>query len=429
MKLTLPCCARPLSGAVEVPGDKSLAHRAMLFASLAEGESEVRNYPDSGVTRAMRGALESLGVPSSLEAGVLRVKGNGFRPFPNAGATGYCGNSATTIRLMAGAVAGTGSSATLDGSAGLRRRPMNRVAAPLRAMGAEIATDDGRAPLVFSAAGRLKPVDYAVPVASAQVLSCLQIAALGASGASRFTVPGPVRDHTARMLGSMGAEISSEGFVSTVRPLARPLRSLHATLPGDISSATFLFAAAALVPGSRITVTGIGVNPTRTGILDVLESMGAVVSRANARDEMGEPVADVTVAAAPLKAVEIKGDLVVRSIDEFPAIAAVAAFAEGVTVVREAKELRYKESDRIAAIVTQLRALGAEVDEFDDGFAVHGGTLTGGTAQANGDHRLAMSMALCGLRAPVSVEGAEILNESFPSFVPSLVALGVPEVC
>lgn len=429
MKLTLPCCARPLSGAVEVPGDKSLAHRAMLFASLAEGESEVRNYPDSGVTRAMRGALESLGVPSSLEAGVLRVKGNGFRPFPNAGATGYCGNSATTIRLMAGAVAGTGSSATLDGSAGLRRRPMNRVADPLRAMGAEIATDDGRAPLVFSAAGRLKPVDYAVPVASAQVLSCLQIAALGASGASRFTVPGPVRDHTARMLGSMGAEISSEGFVSTVRPLARPLRSLHATLPGDISSATFLFAAAAIVPGSRITVTGIGVNPTRTGILDVLESMGAVVSRANARDEMGEPVADVTVAAAPLKAVEIKGDLVVRSIDEFPAIAAVAAFAEGVTVVREAKELRYKESDRIAAIVTQLRALGAEVDEFDDGFAVHGGTLTGGTAQANGDHRLAMSMALCGLRAPVSVEGAEILNESFPSFVPSLVALGVPEVC
>ena len=428
MKLTLPCCVRPLSGTVEVPGDKSLAHRAMLFASLAEGESEVRNYPDSGVTRAMRGALESLGVPSSLEAGVLRVKGNGFRPFPNAGATCSCGNSATTIRLMAGAVAGTGSVATLDGSDGLRRRPMNRVADPLRAMGAEIATDDGRAPLVFSAAGRLKPVDYAVPVASAQVLSCLQIAALGASGASRFTVPGPVRDHTERMLASMGAEIASEGFVSTVHPLARPLRPLHATLPGDISSATFLFAAAAIVPGSRVTVTGIGVNSTRTGILDVLRAMGAEVSLANTRDEMGEPVADVTVAAAPLKAVEIKGDLVVRSIDEFPAIAAVAAFAEGVTVVREAKELRYKESDRIAAIVTQLRALGAEVEEFDDGFAVHGGTLTGGTAQANGDHRLAMSMALCGLRAPVSVEGAEILNESFPSFVPSLVALGVPEV-
>lgn len=426
MKLTIPCCARPLSGSIEVPGDKSLAHRAMLFAALAEGESEVRNYPDSGVTRAMRGALESLGVPSSLEDGVLRVKGNGFRPFPNAGATGYCGNSATTIRLMAGAVAGTGAAATLDGSAGLRRRPMNRVADPLRAMGAEISTDDGKAPLAFAAVHGLKPVDYAVPVASAQVLSCLQIAALGASGESRFTVPGPVRDHTERMLGSMGADISSEGFVSTVRPLRRPLRPLHATLPGDISSAAFLFAAAAIVPGSRITVAGIGVNPTRTGILDVLEQMGAQVSLDNRRDEMGEPVADVTLAAGPLKAVEIKGDLVVRSIDEFPAIAAVAAFAEGVTVVREAKELRYKESDRIAAIVTQLRALGAEVEEFDDGFAVHGGTLTGGTAQANGDHRLAMSMALCGLRAPVSVEGAEILNESFPSFAPSLAALGAP---
>ena len=186
----------------------------------------------------------------------------------------------------------------------------------------------------------------------------------------------------------------------------------------------FLFAAAAIVPGSRITVEGVGVNPTRTGILDVLSKMGAKVTLANEREEMGESVADVTLAAAQLRAVEISGDLVVRSIDEFPAIAAVAAFADGRTVVRDAKELRYKETDRIAAIVAQLRALGAEVEEFDDGFAVQGGTLKGGTARANGDHRLAMSMALCGLRAPVSVEGAEILNESFPEFVPTLRALG-----
>lgn len=424
MTLTIPCCRGHLEGTVAVPGDKSLAHRAMLFAALAEGETEVRNYPDSGVTRAMRGALASLGVPSTLEDGVLRVTGAGFRPFPNAGATAYCGNSATTIRLLAGAVAGTGSSATLDGSEGLRRRPMNRVADPLREMGVSISTADGRAPMTFAAADHVRAVDYTVPVASAQVLSCLQIAALGASGESHFTVPGPVRDHTERMLGSMGADISSTGFVSTVRPLTRALAPLHATLPGDISSAAFLFAAAAIVPDSRITVTGIGVNPTRTGVLDVLAQMGAEVVYANTRDEMGEPVADVTLAAAPLKGVEIRGDLVVRSIDEFPAIAAVAAFAAGETVVREAKELRYKESDRIAAIVAQLRALGADVEEFDDGFAVRGGTLKGGTARANGDHRLAMSMALCGLRAPVSVEGAEILNESFPSFVPTLVALG-----
>ena len=426
MTLTLPVSTRPLSGTTTVPGDKSLAHRAALFAALAEGTSVVRNYPDSGVTRAMRGALETLGVPSTLEDGVLRVTGNGFRPFPNCGVTASCGNSASTIRLLAGALVGTGSSATLDGSEGLRKRPMNRIADPLRALGATIETTDGRAPMTFTAAPHgLRTLDYAVPVASAQVLSCLQIAALGAASPCRFAVPGPVRDHTVRMLTSMGATMTDKDNVSTVTPLdGAALRPLDATLPGDISSAAFLFVAAALVPGSRVTIAGIGVNETRTGILDVLAQMGAVVTRANERLEMGEPVADVTLAAAPLHAVSIAGDLVVRSIDEWPALAAAAACAEGRTVVREAKELRFKETDRIAAIVTQLRALGAEVEEFDDGFAVQGGTLTGGTARANGDHRLAMSMALCGLRAPVTVEGAEILNESFPSFVSTLKALG-----
>ena len=222
----------------------------------------------------------------------------------------------------------------------------------------------------------------------------------------------------------MGAQVADAGREVFVEGLEKPLAPLHGTLPGDISSAAFLFAAAAIVPSSEITVEGVGVNHTRTGILDVLSRMGAKVTLANEREEMGESVADVTLAAAQLRAVEISGDLVVRSIDEFPAIAAVAAFADGRTVVRDAKELRYKETDRIAAIVAQLRALGAEVEEFDDGFAVQGGTLKGGTARANGDHRLAMSMALCGLRAPVSVEGAEILNESFPGFVPTLRALG-----
>lgn len=433
MRLSIQIAETPLRGIVFVPGDKSLAHRAMLFSALAEGESEIRNYPDSGVTRAMRGALDALGVPSTLEDDVLTVTGNGFRPFPKVGAVADCGNSATTIRLLAGAVAGTGSTAILDGSAGLRKRPMDRIAEPLRRMGVDVETTDGRAPMKFRADGRevgLSAIDCELPVASAQVLSCLQIAALGADGESRFTVPGPVRDHTVRMLSSMGAGISASGNVSIVRPLAhggecRRLAPLRATLPGDISSAAFLFSAAVIVPGSEVTVRGVGVNATRTGVLDVLAQMGAVVSFANEREEMGEPVADVTVKAAPLHGVEIRGDLVVRSIDEFPALAAVAAFADGSTVVREAKELRYKETDRIAAIVAQLRALGGEVEEFDDGFAVRGGSLAGGTAYANGDHRLAMSMALCGLRVPVAVEGAEILNESFPGFVPSLEELGV----
>jgi len=425
MRLSFLVSEHPLNGTVTVPGDKSLAHRAMLFAALAEGTSEVRRYPDSGVTRAMRGALATLGVPSSLDGGVLRVAGNGFRPFPHAGVTAFCGNSATTIRLLAGAVAATGSSAVLDGSAGLRRRPMDRIADPLRAMGAVVETTAGCAPLTFAPAS-LKGIDSAVPVASAQVLSCLQIAALGAAAPSTFSVPGPVRDHTVRMLASMGADISDDGRVSRVTPLGSSrLRPLNATLPGDISSAAFLLCAAALVPGSSVTVADVGVNATRTGVLDVLRMMGAEVEAARVHDEMGEPIADITLRAAPLQGVEISGDLVVRSIDEFPALAAVAAFAKGVTVVRGAKELRYKETDRIAAIVAQLRALGAAVDEFDDGFAVHGGTLTGGVAHANGDHRLAMSMALCGLRAPVSVEGAEILDESFPEFVPTMASLGV----
>ena len=412
MTLSLAQVRSPLQGSVSLPGDKSLAHRAALFAALAEGESEVGNYPDSGVTRAMRGALESLGVPSTIDGGVLRVKGNGMHPFPNSGATAYCGNSATTIRLLAGAVAATHSAAVLDGSEGLRKRPMNRIVEPLRQMGADVSSTDGCAPLRISPAP-LECIGYELPVASAQVLSCLQIAALGAEGESRFTVDAPVRDHTSRMLRAMGAEVVDSWPDVFVESLNKPLSPLHGTLPGDISSAAFLFAAAAIVPGSRITVTGVGVNPTRTGILDVLSKMGAKVSLANEREEMGEPVADVTLAAEPLHCVEIAGDLVVRSIDEFPAIAAVAAFAEGRTVVREAEELRYKETDRIAAIVTQLRALGAEVEELEDGFAVCGGTLKGGTAC---DHRLAMSMAVCGLCAPVSVEGAEILNESFPDF-------------
>jgi len=421
MNLTVQMADRPLCGTVEVPGDKSLAHRAALFAALAEGVSEVSNYPDSGVTRAMRGALASLGVPSMLEGGVLRLSGNGLKPFPVSAAVAYCGNSATTIRLLAGAVAATGSTAVLDGSAGLRKRPMDRIIDPLRAMGAAVegtpgVAADGRAvlcaPLSFRPAP-LKGIDYALPVASAQVLSCLQIAALGATGESHFTVPGPVRDHTVRMLRAMGASVSC----------LTPLRPLKGRLPGDISSAAFLLAAAAIVPGSRIMVKGVGVNPTRTGVLDALQAMGAKISLSAAREEMGEPVADVTLEAGTLKGIVIAGDLVVRAIDEIPVLAAVAAFAEGETVVREARELRYKETDRIAAVVAQLRALGADVSEQPDGFIVRGGTLTGGTARANGDHRLAMSMAICGLRAPVTVEGAEILDESFPSFLPTLASL------
>lgn len=422
MELCLPAAVGPLCGRVAVPGDKSLAHRAALFAALAVGDSEVGNYPDSGVTRAMREALATLGTPSTLVDGVLRLSGGKWQDATLV----YCGNSGTTFRLLAGALAATGTAAVLDGSEGLRRRPMGRIAAPLRLMGADVTTTDGHAPLVFRPTS-LHGIDYTLPVASAQVLSCLQLAALGAEGVSTFRVPGPVRDHTTRMLRAMGARIEENGLTTRVHPLTalETLKPLKGVLPGDISSAAFLLVAAAIAPGSRITVANVGVNPTRTGILDVLSEMGASVDVSNIRDVFGEPTGDVTLTAAPLRGVTIGGDLVVRSIDEFPAIAVAAAFAEGITVVRDAEELRYKESDRIAAIVTQLRALGADVAEAPDGFTIRGGTVRGGTARANGDHRLAMSMALCGLRAPASVvvSGAEILAESFPEFTAKLAAL------
>ena len=421
MTLSLSSACRPLQGCVKLPGDKSLAHRAALFAALAEGVSTVRNYPDSGVTRAMRGALESLGVPSRLEGGVMTLAGKGFRPFPRPSAAVWCGNSATTIRLLAGALAGTRSSAVLDGSAGLRRRPMDRIAEPLRLMGADVATTDGRAPITISPAP-LHGIDYILPVASAQVKSCLELAALGADAPVTLHEHEPSRDHTARMLRAMGATVVSSGLTETVHPTTS-LKPLDGTLPGDISSAAFLLAAAAIVPGSRVTLSDVGLNPTRTGVLDILSAMGAHISISNRREEFGEPAGDVTLEYAPLHGVEISGDLVVRAIDEFPALAAVAAFADGETSVHNAEELRYKETDRIAAIVAQLGALGAEVEERPDGFTVRGGTLKGGTARANGDHRLAMSMAICGLRTPVAVEGAEILNESFPEFEPLISSL------
>ena len=426
MDLALSAASAPLRGSVAVPGDKSLAHRVALFAALASGETEVCNYPDSGVTRAMRSALEVLGVPSSLENGVLKLSGRKtLSPFQANGVVN-CRNSGTTFRLLAGALAATGTVVTLDGSEGLRRRPMDRIAEPLRLMGADVSTTDGRAPLAFRPAP-LHGIDYTLPVASAQVLSCLQLAALGADGDSTFRVPGPVRDHTTRMLRAMGARIDEDGPATCMHPLTPEdsLRPLRGTLPGDISSSAFLLVAAAIVPGSCVTIENVGVNPTRTGILDVLVEMGATVSVGNRRETFGEPVADITLEAAPLRGIDIGGDMVVRSIDEFPAIAVAAAFADGTTTVRDAEELRYKESDRIAAIVAQLRALGAEVAETPDGFSVRGGTVRGGVARANGDHRLAMSMALCGLRAPapVTVEGAEILDESFPGFVSSLDSL------
>lgn len=412
----------PLTGAYRPEGDKSLSHRALLFAALAEGTSTVRRFLVGGVTKAMLRCLRDLGVAWSLdeETHTLTVRGIGPKGFRAPAAPLDCGNSATTFRLLAGVLAGAGIPCVLDGSEGLRKRPMNRIADPLRLMGAAVETAEGRAPLTFAPAS-LKGVTYALPVASAQVKSCLILAALTADGPTLLTEPGPSRDHTERMLSAMGASVTPVApYGARVEPLMAPLRPLDTELAGDISSAAFLIVAATLVPGSDFRLERVGINPTRTGIVDALRAMGADIVFENESSMAGEPVADIRVRAASLRGTSVSGDLVVRMIDEFPAFMIAAAAAQGETVVRDAAELRTKESDRIAVMTARLRALGVDMEEYPDGFRIRGtGRIPGGAAvDAQGDHRVAMSLALAGLAAdrPVTVAGFEMLNESFPDF-------------
>lgn len=442
----------PLSGEIgaearrPLPGDKSLSHRAALFAALAEGESVIENFLVSGVTQAMLHALTDLGVPWDLRGDTLRVEGQGLRGLHSPERPINCGNSATTLRLLAGALAAAGVAAVLDGSPGLRSRPMGRIVEPLRAMGAPVtASAGGCAPLTLAARPEdqpLRPLEYTLPVASAQVKSCLLLAALAADGMTVLREPGPSRDHTERMLRSMGVAVSGraagaaghspdsarpvyETWISPSQPVV--LSPLHLCLPGDISAAAFLVVAALITPGSRLRLQGVGLNPARTGLLDALRSMGADIRVIETGERSGEPVGDLAVGSGPLHGTQVKGELVVRMIDEFPAFAVAAAYAGGPTLVSEAGELRHKESDRITALCAELRRVGVRVAETPDGFAVEGGQPPhGGVIQPHGDHRLAMALAVAGLaaRGPVTVQEAEIMAESFPGFADTLESLG-----
>lgn len=436
MKLTITP-GNPLRGTALVPGDKSLSHRAVLFAALAEGTSRIENFLVSGVTRVMLESLTALGVRWHLDGETLTVEGRGLDGLRAPDQPLNCGNSATTIRLLAGALAAAGIPAVLDGSAGLRRRPMGRIVEPLRQMGVpiEASGEGGTAPLILKArpAGqKLSPLDLTLPVASAQVKTCLLLAALAADGPTILREPGPSRDHTERMLGSMGVEITSSGdqeqglYETRLAPPTAPLRPIQMVLPGDISAAAFLIVAATITPGSEIHLPGVGINPTRVGLIDALRAMGGMIEIIHPREQAGEPVGDLVVRSAELRAIEVSGPLVVRMIDEFSVFGAAAAFAQGDTRVRDAAELRLKESDRISTLCQELTKIGAAAEELPDGFVVHGGQPRGGLVEAHGDHRLAMAMAVAGLAAqqPVSVLGAEMLNESFPGFVKILRDLG-----
>lgn len=436
---------KALTGTASLPGDKSISHRAGLLAALAEGESRVENFLVSGVTRAMLDALTVLGVEWSLDEDVLSVAGKGLDGLRQESAGRgpvriECGNSATTLRLLAGALAAAGIPVVLDGSPGLRRRPMRRIVEPLQKMRVPVESSSGCAPLTLHRnATPLKPLAYELPVASAQVKSCLLLAALAADGPTTLVEPGPSRDHTERMLQGMGANVVREKlhtgeaeqngetkYRTKLTPPHRDLQPLRMRLPGDFSSAAFLIVAALVTPGSEVILEGVGLNPTRTGLLDALAAMGAQIRVTAVGERHGEPVGDLQIRYSPLKAAQVSGDLVVRMIDEFPAFAVAAAYARGRTVVRDAEELRHKETDRISVICQQFRRIGVEAQEAAGGFCITGGRPRGGQVDARGDHRLAMAFAVAGLASwsPVTVEGTEIISESFPGFAEVLQTLG-----
>ncbi|GAC1341228.1 MAG: 3-phosphoshikimate 1-carboxyvinyltransferase [Candidatus Dormibacteria bacterium] len=410
-----------MGGTIEVPGDKSIAHRALLVAALADGVSTLRGLPPSADVAATRACLEELGVASLAGDHEVRLKAGPLRaPSRDLDAR----NSGTTMRLLAGVLAGQPFSSVLDGDASLRRRPMERVVTPLRLMGAQLETD-GRPPLRIRGAS-LQGIRYAPPVASAQVKSALLLAGLFARGDTTVVESLPTRDHTERLLRHAGVAVGVEGAAVTVAGGSRP-HPLDLTVPGDPSSAAFPLVAAALCD-SAVTVRAVAVNPGRIGFLALLEEMGCEVSLEIRPERAGEPVADVRVSGRPRRAVSIGADRVPALIDELPLVALLGTAAPGTTVVRGAAELRVKESDRIATVVTQLRAMGARITESDDGFAVEGGNtrLHGAQVDACGDHRIAMLLAIAGLVAvgPTTVHGAEVVAVSFPGFAAMLRDLG-----
>ena len=419
-----------VDASVDIPGDKSISHRALILGALAAGRSYVGNCsPAADVESTMR-CLRACGSwVRSFSRGRVALDGSGpGESLRSPDGALDCGNSGTTMRLLAGALAGHELTATLDGDESLRRRPMRRVAEPLCAMGAEVTTSpDGTAPLAITGHRALRPVEWTMPVASAQVKSALLLAGLSAAGDTALVEPHPTRDHTERLLRMCGVAVRSEANRVTLTP--GPLAPFGLRVPGDISSAAFFLALAAARPGSRMRCEGIGVNPGRTGILDVLRAMGADVSLQEREPAGGvEPVADLEVHGAGLRGTVIDGALTVRCIDELPVICALATQAEGTTEVRDAAELRTKESDRIAGIAAALRAMGATCEETDDGIAIHGpAVLHAARLDARGDHRLAMAWAIAAsLADPGSGEseiaGADAAAVSFPGFFDALRA-------
>ncbi len=415
-------------GRVRVPGDKSISHRSIMLGSLAEGITEVEGFLEGEDALATLQAFRDMGVViEGPHHGRVTVHGVGLHGLQPPPGPIYVGNSGTTMRLLAGLLAAQRFDSVLTGDASLSKRPMSRVATPLRAMGGHIDTAaDGLPPLTIRGGQALKALDYSLPMASAQVKSCLLLAGLYAEGETRITEPAPTRDHTERMLRGFGYPVSSQGATVALTS-GHALRATRIEVPGDISSAAFFLVAASIAEGSELVLEHVGINPTRTGVIDILTLMGADIRLENRREVGGEPVADLRVRHAPLNGIDIPQALVPLAIDEFPVLFVAAACAQGRTVLRGAQELRVKESDRIQVMADGLAALGVNCQPTEDGIIIDGGAISGGEVRAHGDHRIAMAFSVAALRAsaPVRILDCANVATSFPNFLALCGQVGI----
>jgi 3-phosphoshikimate 1-carboxyvinyltransferase len=421
-----------VGGRITVPGDKSISHRALMLGAIAQGTTVVRGFLASEDCLATQAALEAMGVVIERQAdGLVRIEGVGPHGLKAPSQILDLGNSGTGIRLLMGLLAGQRFDSQLTGDASLQKRPMERVAAPLRQMGARIATaDGGRPPVVVSGGARLHGIEYQLPMSSAQVKSALLLAALYADGSTTVHSPGPSRDHTERMLESMGVRLArtAQGLGHTVTvtgPAA--LRGREVLVPADFSSAAFFIVAGCLAAPDGLLIENVGINPTRIGLLEILREMGAKIELRNERNLGAEPVADLWVVQSELRGIAVDPELVPLAIDEFPILFIAAAAAKGETIVSGAEELRKKETDRIAVMARALQAVGVAVEERSDGARIVGGRIGGGTVDSRGDHRIAMSLVVASLRAasPIEILNTAEVATSFPSFLEVAEAAGL----
>lgn len=413
-----------LRGTVTVPGDKSISHRAVMLGALADGDTHISGFLMGEDCLSTIDCFRKMGVQIDVRDGSVTVHGVGLHGLRAPEGPLYTGNSGTTTRLLSGILAAQPFPVSMTGDASIEQRPMGRIITPLREMGADIRGRDGKYCPLHIAPAALHGVRYEMPVASAQLKSAILLAGLYADGVTEVVEPAPSRDHTERMLRAMGVQVEQDGCrVAVHAPLA--LRACSIEVPGDISSAAFFLVAGAIVPGSELTVKNVGINPTRDGVLEVLRAMGADITCTNVRDA-AEPVADLTVRASALHGTEIGGPLIPRLIDELPVLAVAAAFAEGETVIRDAQELKVKESNRIAAMVAELTRAGVDCTETADGMVIRGGRPRGAAFETYRDHRIAMSMAVLALGAAGESEILDpgVVSISYPGFFDTLRQIG-----